>query len=281
MLVYAVFEIAVILPVAALVFGPAPAASGMAAALAPGRAAPVLGLRPRTVQILLCVAGFLCCVPMAMPQGHLVAFCSDLGLPAAHGAAMLSLLLGCAFFSRIGWGFVADRIGGLRTVLAGSVCQVMAMTGFLLTQEEAGLFAVAAIFGLGFSGIIPAYVVAIRELFPAVEASWRIPTLLLFSGTGMAAGGWLAGAIYDFAGILRCSLRHRDRVQSRPYRDHRLARAAAPPSCAAGCASVQREWELSGDIGCRISQCVGSGAARSKSRPWVSAAPRLAAAASR
>jgi len=201
MLVYAVFEIAVILPVAALVFGPAPAASGMPAALAPGRAAPVLGLRPRTVQILLCIAGFLCCVPMAMPQGHLVAFCSDLGLPAAHGAAMLSLLLGCAFFSRIGWGFVADRIGGLRTVLAGSVCQITAMTGFLLTQEEAGLFAVAAIFGLGFSGIIPAYVVAIRELFPAVEASWRIPTLLLFSGTGMAAGGWLAGAIYDFAGF--------------------------------------------------------------------------------
>lgn len=201
MLIYAVFEIAVILPVAALVFGPAPGAGDTAAAPAPGRTPPLLALRPRTVQILLCVAGFLCCVPMAMPQGHLVAFCSDLGLPAAHGAAMLSLLLGCAFVSRVGWGFVADRIGGLRTVLAGSVCQITAMTGFLLTQDEAGLFAVAAIFGLGFSGIIPAYVVAIRELFPAAEASWRIPTLLLFSGSGMAAGGWLAGAIYDFAGF--------------------------------------------------------------------------------
>ncbi len=201
MLIYAVFEIAVILPVAALVFGPAPDSGGASVAAGPARGMPVLGLQPRTVQILLCVAGFLCCVPMAMPQGHLVAFCSDLGLPAAHGAAMLSLLLGCAFFSRVGWGFVADRIGGLRTVLAGSVCQITAMTGFLLTQDEAGLFAVAAIFGLGFSGIIPAYVVAIRELFPVAEASWRIPTLLLFSGSGMAAGGWLAGAIYDFAGF--------------------------------------------------------------------------------
>ncbi len=201
MLIYAVFEIAVILPVAVLVFGQAPAASSTSAAAGPPSGAPVLGLPPRTVQILLCIAGFLCCVPMAMPQGHLVAFCSDLGLPAAHGAAMLSLLLGCAFVSRVGWGYVADRIGGLRTVLAGSVCQITAMTGFLLTQDEAGLFAVAAIFGLGFSGIIPAYVVAIRELFPAAEASWRIPTLLLFSGSGMAAGGWLAGAIYDFAGF--------------------------------------------------------------------------------
>jgi len=138
---------------------------------------------------------------MAMPQGHLVAFCSDIGIPATHGAAMLSVLLGCAFLARVFWGLVTDRIGGLRTVLAGSVCQITAMIGFLATQDEAGLFAVAAAFGLGFAGIIPAYVVAVRELFPAAEASWRIPTLLLFSGSGMAAGGWLAGLIYDYAGF--------------------------------------------------------------------------------
>lgn len=201
MLVYAVFEVAVILPVAAAMFGPPPEAAAAAGAAGQRRGMPVLGLRPRTVQALLCLAGLLCCIPMAMPQGHLVAFCSDLGIRASHGAAMLSLLLGCAFLSRGFWGLVADRIGGLRTVLAGSVCQITALTGFLLTQDEAGLFAVAGLFGLGFSGIIPAYIVAIRDLFPAAEASWRIPTLLLFSGSGMAAGGWLAGVIYDYAGF--------------------------------------------------------------------------------
>jgi MFS family permease len=201
MLIYAAFELAVILPAAALMFGPAPETRDLGPL--PGSAASrwVLGLRPRVVQGFLCLAGFLCCIPMAMPQGHLVAFCSDLGIAPAHGAAMLSLLLGCAFLSRQFWGLVTDRIGGLQTVLAGSVCQITAMVGFLLTQDEAGLFAVAAMFGLGFSGIIPAYVVAIRELFPAAEASWRIPTLLLFSGSGMAAGGWLAGMIYDYAGF--------------------------------------------------------------------------------
>ncbi len=201
MLVYAVFEIAVILPVAALMFGRPPDAAAGAALAGPARGAPVMGLPPVVVQGSLCTAAFLCCVPMAMPQGHLVALCSDLGISQTHGAAMLSLLLGCAFLSRQFWGVVADRIGGLRTVLAGSVCQITALTGFLLTQDEAGLFAVAAIFGLGFSGIIPAYVVAIRDLFPASEASWRVPTVLLFSGSGMAAGGWLAGAIYDYAGF--------------------------------------------------------------------------------
>jgi MFS family permease len=89
----------------------------------------------------------------------------------------------------------------LRTVLAGSACQVVAMVGFLVTQNEAGLFAVSAAFGLGFSGIIPAYVLAVRELFPASEASWRVPSVLLFSGSGMAFGGWLAGAIYDTVGF--------------------------------------------------------------------------------
>ena len=201
MLVYALFEVAVIVPAAIVVFGPAPDGRHSAATAGPARGMPVLGLRPRTVQITLCVAAFLCCVPMAMPQAHLVAFCSDLGIPAAHGAAMLSLLLASAFFSRQFWGAVADRYGGLRTILAGSVSQIVAMSGFFLTQDEAGLFAVAAVFGFGFSGIIPAYVVAVRDLFPAAEAAWRIPTVLLFSGSGMAAGGWLAGAIYDYAGF--------------------------------------------------------------------------------
>jgi MFS family permease len=201
MLGYAVFVVAVILPAALAIFRPPPDAGVLAATTGLARGGGVLGLPPNLAMSLLCFAGLMCCVPMAMPQGHLVAFCTDLGIAPAHGAAMLSLLLGCAFVSRQFWGWVTDRVGGLRTVLAGSVCQIAAMTGFLLTQNEAGLFAVAAIFGLGFSGIIPAYVVAIRELFPAAEAAWRVPTVLLFTGSGMALGGWLAGAIYDWAGF--------------------------------------------------------------------------------
>jgi MFS family permease len=136
-----------------------------------------------------------------MPAGHLVAFCTDLGIPAAHGAAMLSVLLGSAFVSRLFWGWLADRIGGLGTVFAGSACQALAIIAFALTQDELGLFAVSAGYGLGFSGIIPAYVLAVRELFPSTEASWRVPTLLFISMCGMAFGGWFAGALYDYFGI--------------------------------------------------------------------------------
>jgi MFS family permease len=202
MLGFAVVETLLILPAAALVFRPSPEAAHAAGdRLEPRLAEPVLGLKPGIVLGGLCTAGFLCCVPMAMPQGHLVALCSDVGIPTSQGAAMLSVLLGCAFISRQFWGYVADRIGGLRTILAGSACQITAMIAFLLTQNEAGLFAVSVWFGLGFSGIIPAYVLAVRELFPAREASWRVPSVLLFSGSGMAFGGWLAGAIYDAVGF--------------------------------------------------------------------------------
>ena len=99
------------------------------------------------------------------------------------------------------WGAIADRIGALSTLLISSLLQGLAMTGFVVTQDEAGLFAVSAAFGIGFSALIPAYVLAVREFFPAREASWRVPVVLLLSGSGMATGAWLAGALYDHFGF--------------------------------------------------------------------------------
>ncbi len=190
-----------IVPLATLL-RPAPQpgrASGFAAIGFRGTRA--LGLSATRVQLLLCAASFLCCVPMAMPSSHLVAFCSDLGIAPAQGAAMLSVLLGCAFVSRQFWGWAADRIGGLGTVLAGSACQALAIAAFAMTRNEAGLFAISAAYGLGFSGMIPAYVVAIRELFPSADASWRVPTLLFSGMSGMAFGSWFAGSLYDYFGF--------------------------------------------------------------------------------
>jgi MFS family permease len=198
MLLFGIFAIVAVIPLAALVLRSPPEL-----ALPPGTFATasvrsaVMGWPPELVFALLAVAVIFCCIPMAMPQAHLPALCSDLGIVASHGAAMLSVLLGTAFISRQFWGWVSDRIGGLNTVLTGSALQTVTMTAFLFTQDEVGLFTVAAAFGLGFAGIIPANILAIRELFPAAQAYWRIPLLLLCSGSGMALGGWLAGMLYD------------------------------------------------------------------------------------
>jgi MFS family permease len=193
-----------VVPLAALFLRPAPEPGGTGARHVGAKHAPaalVVGLRPNTVQAILCIAGFCCCVPMAIPQAHLVAFCGDIGIGAATGAMMLSVLLGCAFISRQFWGAFADRHGGLKTVLAGSAFQAVSIGAFLLTQNEAGLFVVAAAYGFGFSGIIPAYVVSIRDLFPSSEASWRIPLVLFTAMSGMAFGSWFAGSLYDRFGF--------------------------------------------------------------------------------
>ena len=114
---------------------------------------------------------------------------------------MLTVLLACAFLSRQFWGWISDRIGGLTALLVGSLAQATAMSGFIVTQDEVGLLAVTVAFGLGFSGLIPAYILTASQLFPAHEASWRIPTLLLTGMSGMAAGSWLAGVLYDHFGF--------------------------------------------------------------------------------
>lgn len=158
---------------------------------------PVAGIPSNVVQAMLAGAIFCCCVTMSIPLAHIVAFCSDIGIGPTPGAAMLSLQLAAGVVAQQLWGWVADRLGGLRTILFASASMAVAMTGFLLTQNEFGLFSVSAVFGLAFGGLIPGYILAIREIFPAAEATWRIPLVLFPGALGMAAGGWMAGLIYD------------------------------------------------------------------------------------
>jgi MFS family permease len=201
MIGFAVFQLAVIAPLAVIFLRPPPELHADAhAALGKGATRQVFGWNGNVVFGLLTFASFLCCVTMSMPQQHLVAYCSDLGISTTLGATMLSVLLGMGFFSRQGWGWLSDRMGGLLTALLSSLMQCAAMSGFLFTQDVVGLFTVATAFGIGFSALIPAYVLTIRDHYPLSEAHWRVPTLLLFSGSGMATGGWLAGYLYDSYG---------------------------------------------------------------------------------
>jgi MFS family permease len=201
MIGFAILQLAVIVPLAIAFLRPPPEMEHEAAVAARGDARPkVLGWHPSVAFGMISLAGFLCCVTMSMPQQHLVAYCSDLGISATVGAAMLSVLLGMGFFGRQGWGWLSDRMGGVPTALLSSILQCIAMSGFLFTQDTVGLFAVSTAFGLGFSALIPAYVLTIRELYPMSEAHWRVPAVLLLTGSGMGAGGWLAGYLYDIYG---------------------------------------------------------------------------------
>lgn len=157
-----------------------------------------LGLSANQLQALLAVAGFCCCVAMAMPQVHIVAYCGDLGYGVARGAEMLSLMLGLGIFSRIGSGFVADRIGGAATLVIGSVMQGLALFLYLWFDGLTSLFVVTGIFGLFQGGIVPMYAVIIREYLPPKEAGMRIGLVMSATILGMAFGGYISGVIFDY-----------------------------------------------------------------------------------
>ena len=159
-----------------------------------------LGLSTGTLQTLLLIAGVSCCVAMAMPQVHIVAYCTDLGIGAARGAEMLSLMLAFGIVSRIASGFIADRIGGLATLLLGSSLQGLAIVLFVLFDGMAALYIISALFGLFQGGIVPSYAIVVREYFPQREAGMRVGIVLMATLFGMAFGGWLSGAIFDWTG---------------------------------------------------------------------------------
>lgn len=151
-------------------------------------------------QMLLCVAGVACCVAMAMPQVHIVAYCGDLGYGAARGAQILSLMLACGVVSRVVSGLICDRIGGLRTLLLGSALQGIALLLFLPFDGLASLYVISALFGLFQGGIVPSYAIIVREHFPAAQAGGRVGTVIMCTMLGMALGGWLSGQIFDLTG---------------------------------------------------------------------------------
>jgi MFS family permease len=177
---------------------------------AAGASAPPMSLHrielpPRVLQTLLAAAGLACCVAMSMPQVHIVAYCGDLGYGPARGAQMLSLMLGFGIVSRIGSGFLADRLGGLVTLLIGSFAQMVALTLYLMMDGLTPLYVISALFGLFQGGLVPSYAIIVRESFPAREAGGRVGVILMMTILGMALGGWMSGAIFDITGSYRAA----------------------------------------------------------------------------
>ena len=177
---------------------------GTTAAPAVDRSRP-FGLHPSHAQLLLCMAGVACCVAMAMPQVHIVAYCTDLGFGAARGAEMLSLMLACGIVSRLVSGVICDRIGGIRTLLLGSALQGVALLLFLPFDGLVPLYVISAMFGLFQGGIVPAYAIIVREYFPAQEAGVRVGAVIMATLVGMALGGWMSGWVFDMTGSYRAA----------------------------------------------------------------------------
>lgn len=163
------------------------------------------GISRKGLQVLLIIAGLACCVAMSMPQVHIVAYCGDLGYGVTRGAEMLSVMLTLGIVSRIVSGFIADKIGGLATLLIGSALQCVALFFYLPFDGLISLYLVSALFGISQGGIVPSYALIVRKYFPARQAGTRVSLVLMTTVVGMAVGGWMSGEIYDFTGSYRAA----------------------------------------------------------------------------
>jgi MFS family permease len=164
-----------------------------------------VGLSPNVLQALIAVAGLTCCVAMSMPQVHIVAYCADLGYGVARGAEMLSLMLGFGIISRIASGIIADRVGGVATMLLGSVLQTVALILYTVSDSLTSLYVVSALFGLFQGGLVPSYAMIVREHFPPKEAGLRVGIAMSSTIVGMALGGWMGGVLFDMTGSYRAA----------------------------------------------------------------------------
>ncbi|MGL4438614.1 MAG: MFS transporter [Bosea sp. (in: a-proteobacteria)] len=194
---------ATMMPMALMFRRRAPTVDNAKATAASDAARAGLGLSPNALMALLCIAGFGCCMAMAMPQVHIVAYCSDLGYGAARGAEMLALMLGLGIISRIGSGYLADRIGGVAVLLIGSSMQAAALFLFLWFDGLTSLYIISAIFGLFQGGIVPMYAMIARQYMPPKEAGARVGFVITATILGMAAGGLASGYIFDLSGSYR------------------------------------------------------------------------------
>ena len=180
--------------------------ASMAASAAARTGTPaMLGLSSGALQTLLAVASVCCCVAMSMPQVHIVAYCGDLGYGVARGADMLALMMAFGIVGRVSSGFIADRVGGLYTLMLGSALQGTALLLYLFYDGLVSLYVISAVFGLFQGGIVPSYAIIVREYFPAKEAGARIGIILMMSLFGMALGGWMSGYIFDLTGSYRAA----------------------------------------------------------------------------
>lgn len=200
-----VFAIVTMTAIAVMLRKRSPGHVGATTDRSDSRSGSALGLSPRSLQILLSIAGVACCVAMSMPQVHIVAYCVDLGYGVARGAEMLSLMLFFGIASRIGSGWIADHIGGLRTLLLSSALQASALVLYVFFDGLTSLYIVSALFGLFQGGLVPTYAIIVREYLPSREAGERLGVIIFATVLGMALGGWLSGVIFDLTSSYRAA----------------------------------------------------------------------------
>jgi MFS family permease len=191
----------VILPVAFLVRNPPASAAATPATAAAAGPDLTIGQVVRTPQFAaIALTHFACCAAHSGPIFHMVTHAIDRGVPAMAAATVLSAAGLASLTGKIGCGIFADRVGAKRTLVAGLALQAVAISLYLLSGSLASFFALAAVFGFAYGGVMPLYAIVVREYFGERIMGSAFGAVSLAATLGMALGPWLGGWAYDALG---------------------------------------------------------------------------------
>jgi predicted MFS family arabinose efflux permease len=199
MQILAVVVASIMIPVALLLRRP-PALAGAAAAS--GGAGPQsemsLSQALRSPQfIILLATNFFCCATHSGPIIHTVSYAISCGIPMLAAVSIYSVEGLAGLLGRIGFGLLGDRFGAKRVLVLGLLAQAFGALAYAFVRELAAFYAVAALFGFIYAGVMPLYSVLARENFPLKMMGTVIGGTAMAGSLGMATGPVAGGLIYD------------------------------------------------------------------------------------
>ncbi len=190
---------AIMIPVALLVRRP-PALAGGAAASGDAGPQPEMSLAQavRSPQfIILLATNFFCCATHSGPIIHTVSYAISCGIPLLAAVSIYSVEGLAGLGGRIAFGLLGDRFGAKRVLVLGLLVQAFGALAYVFVRELAAFYAVAALFGFIYAGVMPLYAVLARENFPLKMMGTVIGGTAMAGSLGMATGPIAGGLIYD------------------------------------------------------------------------------------
>jgi len=124
---------------------------------------------------------------------------SERGMDLYEGALLLTVSGGFAIAGKVVFGWMMDRLPAKVTVMAGVIAYMLSTLLLIFSAGYVGLVAAAALFGLGFGGMIPVRSVLISRLF-GIDKFSRVNGLLSFFIAPATFWVLITGAIVDFSG---------------------------------------------------------------------------------
>ena len=139
-------------------------------------------------------------VHRAGPIFHTISYALVCGIRTVAAVSIYSLEGLAGLGGRVVFGLMGDRYGAKRVLIGGLFIQALAAGSFMFANRLGEFYAVAAVFGFAYGGVMPLYAVLARDYFGQQIMGTVLGAAAMVSSLGMAIGPWIGGWLFDTFG---------------------------------------------------------------------------------